>query len=135
MKNVCSNKIKHKIKQILSLDDKMQRLSSRVWEYEFKCWDIGKDIRKLDEYKFKLIDDDVLEKAKISCIYALPDYDKICDKIYIKFLPFWEKVQSHRQLIHKYRSTEIVEILAYLYYHYEGWIIRYGKETKGEEKK
>ena len=118
--------LQEQVKQIFEVDNKMSRLASKVWFYKFGCWDLGKEIEELDKFKWGYFGEEALKRAGVTCVYGLSNYKEICDLIYKKFVPLWEKIKNNIRSAENSRRT--IETGAYLYYHYEGWIIRYGKE-------
>ena len=130
------------IEQIRATHNEMSLLGLEVWDYNFKCG-IGFYIKRLDMFKQKFFGSDNLKKHKVDCVYELPNYDEICDKIYEKFKPVFSDYRryiAHRLLGPSFEESkdkdsvkEGVRLEAYLYYHYEGWIKRYFKEEERRE--
>ena len=128
------------IEQIRATHNEMSLLGLEVWDYNFKCG-IGFYIKRLDMFKQKFFGSDNLKKHKVDCVYELPNYDEICDKIYEKFKPVFSDYRryiAHRLLGSSFEESkdsvkESVRLEAYLYYHYEGWIKRYFKEEERRE--
>ena len=132
--NTLSKKEVGMIDSIFDTHHKLSCLAVEIWDYDFSC-NIGFYIKKLDMFKHKFFGSDNLKKHKVGCIYGLPNFDEISDKIYEEFKPVF---RNYRKYIanHLWTDKDLVKarnLMAYLYYHYEGWIKRYFKEEERRE--
>lgn len=93
---------------------------------------LAKEVWALYDYKeqaFKA----ALKRHKVNCVYGIPEYNNICDDIYVRFVTVFE---HYRNLVSKRpdRYMDMTTIGAFLYTLFGGWVERYCKSLKMGEK-
>lgn len=115
-------------KGILAHHYKMQQMLGQILGITWNSF--GSKIKDISLYKEDLWNDNC-KKHKVKYIYNLPDgiFNEIESKIWNKFLPLWEEIELKTTSSMPY-PYQMVQIQAYMRYHFAGWVLRFAKERR-----